>query len=307
MHFGENQLSPSLIGLSPLPTAHPPGFQPWWVRSSTRSYPRFNLAMGRSLGFGSRARDYKRPVRTRFRYGFPTRVNLATHRKLAGSFFKRHAVTPHQQAGTRLRRIVGTRFQVLFHSPPGVLFTFPSRYLSAIGHQGVFRLNGWSRQIHTEFQGFRVTWDTNPKTRTYAYGAITLYGSRFPTDFNFTLVFLLRCSSAAELTGPTTPYLQPLPGITQIRFGLIRFRSPLLSESLLFSLPVGTEMFHFPTVPPHALYIQARVTGHDSSWVSPFGNPRIKARLSAPRGLSQITTSFFGSRCQGIHRLLLEN
>src|SRR5260370_14856431 len=57
MHFGENQLSRSLIGLSPLPTAHPPGFQPWWVRSSTRSYPRFNLAMGRSLGFGSRARD----------------------------------------------------------------------------------------------------------------------------------------------------------------------------------------------------------------------------------------------------------
>src|ERR1700709_2618950 len=62
MHFGENQLSPSLIGLSPLPTAHPPGFQPWWVRSSTRSYPRFNLAMGRSLGFGSRARDYDTEV-----------------------------------------------------------------------------------------------------------------------------------------------------------------------------------------------------------------------------------------------------
>ena len=29
----------------------------------------------------------------------------------------------------------------------------------------------------------------------------------------------------------------------------------------MFSLPVGTEMFHFPTFPPHALYIQARVTG----------------------------------------------
>src|ERR671933_2002370 len=57
MHFGENQLSRSLIGLSPLPTGHPPGFQPWWVRSSTRSYPRFNLPMGRSLRFGSRARD----------------------------------------------------------------------------------------------------------------------------------------------------------------------------------------------------------------------------------------------------------
>jgi hypothetical protein len=57
MHFGENQLSRSLIGLSPLPTAHPPGFQPWWVRASTRSYPGFTLAMGRSLRFGSRPRD----------------------------------------------------------------------------------------------------------------------------------------------------------------------------------------------------------------------------------------------------------
>src|SRR5207245_1225023 len=57
MHFGENQLSRSLIGLSPLPTGHPPGFQPWWVRSSTRSYPRFNLPMGRSLRFGSTTCD----------------------------------------------------------------------------------------------------------------------------------------------------------------------------------------------------------------------------------------------------------
>src|SRR5512144_1035979 len=53
MHFGENQLSRSLIGLSPLSTGHPLSFQPWWVRSSTRSYPRFNLPMDRSLRFGS--------------------------------------------------------------------------------------------------------------------------------------------------------------------------------------------------------------------------------------------------------------
>jgi hypothetical protein len=44
------------------------------------------------------------------------------------------------------------------------------------------------------------------------------------------------------------------------RFSLIRVRSPLLTESLLFSLPVGTEMFHFPTFPPHTLYIQVQVT-----------------------------------------------
>jgi hypothetical protein len=74
---------------------------------------------------------------------------------------------------------------------------------------------------------------------------------------------------------------------------------------MLFSLPVGTEMFHFPTFPPHTLYIQMRVTRHHSCRVSPFGHPRISARLTAPRGLSQPPTSFIGSWCQGIHRTLL--
>src|SRR5246127_3271198 len=71
MHFGENQLSRSLIGLSPLPTAHPPGFQPWWVRASTPSYRRFTLAMGRSLRFGSRARDSNALFRLAFATATP--------------------------------------------------------------------------------------------------------------------------------------------------------------------------------------------------------------------------------------------
>ena len=68
MHFGENQLSRSLIGLSPLPTTHPPGFQPWWVRASTTSYSRFTLAMGRSLRFGSTPRDYN-PIKRHALFG----------------------------------------------------------------------------------------------------------------------------------------------------------------------------------------------------------------------------------------------
>src|SRR6266568_4522215 len=86
MHFGENQLSRSLIGLSPLTTGHPPGFQPWWVRASTPSYRRFTLPMARSPRFGSTTCNYgkyrntpRRPVQTRFRYGYPPPVNLATH------------------------------------------------------------------------------------------------------------------------------------------------------------------------------------------------------------------------------------
>src|SRR3954462_5105316 len=147
-----------------------------------------------------------RPVRTRFRYGFPTRVNLATQRKLAGSFFKRHAVTSHKGS---LRRIVGTWFQVLFHSPPGVLFTFPSRYLSAIGHQGVFRLNGWSRQIHTEFQEFRVTWEHTPESRTYTYGAITLSGATFQRTSTSHAISYSVTRRQTCMNGPTTPHAQP--------------------------------------------------------------------------------------------------
>src|SRR5689334_16845915 len=105
-----------------------------------------------------------------------------------------------------------------------------------------------------------------------------------------------------QLSGPTTPDTQRLPAITRMWFGLFRVRSPLLTESLLFSLPTGTEMFHFPAFPPHALCIQAWVTRHDSCQVSPFGHPGITARLTAPPGLSRPPTSFIGSWCQGIHR-----
>ena len=58
MHFGEYELFPSLIGLSPLPTSHPKTFQRQRVRSSTVCYYSFNLLMGRSLGFASTTTNY---------------------------------------------------------------------------------------------------------------------------------------------------------------------------------------------------------------------------------------------------------
>ena len=144
------------------------------------------------------------------------------------------------------------------------------------------------------------------RRRVFVYGGITLCAGpsqvlRLTTTLSDSL--LVRQN---QPNGPTTPDTQRLPAITRMWFGLFRFRSPLLTESRLLSLPVGTEMFHFPTFPPHALCVQAWVTGHDSCWVSPFGNPRITARLAAPRGFSQPPTSFFGSWCQGIHRVPLK-
>ena len=63
----------------------------------------------------------------------------------------------------------------------------------------------------------------------------------------------------SRLKSPTTPNMQRLTAVTHARFSLFRFRSPLLTESLLFSLPTGTEMFHFPAFPPLTLCVQVRV------------------------------------------------
>ena len=94
----------------------------------------------------------------RLRLGFPTApklqlLNLATyHNSLARSTKSTWSLA--------LPLLVSIRFQVLFHSPPGVLFTFPSRYCSSIGHQVVFRLGWWSTHLPTGFHVSRGTLDT---------------------------------------------------------------------------------------------------------------------------------------------------
>src|SRR5512145_3063201 len=49
------------------------------------------------------------------------------------------------------------RFQDLFHSPSGVLLTFPSQYWFTIGRLRVFSLGGWSPHIQTGFHVSRPT------------------------------------------------------------------------------------------------------------------------------------------------------
>ena len=98
---------------------------------------------------------------------------------------------------------------------------------------------------------------------------------------------------------PATPRAQPPTGITRARFG----HHPLsLATTHGISFPAGTEMFHFPAYPPRP----KPVPTHDGRWVPPFGNPRIKALLAAPRGISQPQTSFIGPVCQGIHHTPLQ-
>src|ERR671934_1173384 len=73
---------------------------------------------------------------------------------------------------------------------------------------------------------------------------------------------------------------RPFNPIVQARwFGLFRVRSPLLAESLLFSVPPGTEMVHFPGLSSADLWIQSEILRYEPEWVAPFGDPRVKACL----------------------------
>ncbi len=147
MHFGEYELSPSLIGLSLLRTGHPKAFQRLPVRTSRRCYPSFILPMRRSLGFASASAD-SAPVRTRFRSGSgPQALSLAGDGNSQVHYAK-GTPSPHQVAPTACR---AHGFRVFFTPLSEVLFTFPSRYSFAIGLSVVFSLSGWSPIIQPGF------------------------------------------------------------------------------------------------------------------------------------------------------------
>ena len=112
MHFGEYELFPSLIGLSPLPTGHPKTFQRQRVRSSTVCYHSFNLPKGRSHGFASTTTN----CTALFRLAFATAPVLKTLTLLA-TVTRRLIMQKARRHHEWLRPLVSVWFQVLFHSP----------------------------------------------------------------------------------------------------------------------------------------------------------------------------------------------
>ena len=130
------------------------------------------------------------------------------------------------------------------------------------------------------------------------YGAITLSGREF-NPVRLTRRFVTSARPVGTGTrNPTTPDAQPPTGITRDRFGLLRFRSPLLTEYPLLQVLRCFTSLRTPRT--------NAVTAHDGCRVPPFGNPRIKALSAAPRGLSRPHTSFIGPVCQGIHHTPLQ-
>ena len=116
------------------------------------------------------------------------------------------------------------------------------------------------------------------------YGTFTLYGTSFQR-------FLLTCHV------PFSCSYYPVYAIIHIRFGLFPVRSPLLRESLLFSLPAGTKMFQFPAFALHKKmeYRSFQTVG------CPIRRLTYQRIFAPTRHFSQLITSFFASVSQGIH------
>ena len=120
-------------------------------------------------------------------------------------------------------QLVNTGFQVLFHSPPWVLFTFPSQYFPLSVTKEYLALEGGPSYFPQGFSCLVVLWILLLPI-AFAYGTFTLSGlASQPLWLAIRFTF-------AVLN----------PSMLARWFGLFRFRSPLLPESMFLSLPPAT-------------------------------------------------------------------
>ena len=189
------------------------------VRSSIAFYGNFNLDMGRSPGFGSTPTDYFALLRL----GFPSAPDLQSLTSPA-SVTRRTVLQKVRGSSYKdVPQLVNIWFQVLFHSPPGVLFTFPSQYYALSVTKEYLALEGGPSDFPQGFSCLVVLWILLLPI-AFVYGAFTLSGltsQTVPLTIRFTYAVLN-------------------PSMHARWFGLFPFRSPLLWESMFLSLPPAT-------------------------------------------------------------------
>ncbi len=266
MHFGENQLSPGSIGISPLATGHPPVLQHRWVRASTRSHPRFTLPMASSPGFGPPASDT--PIPAPCSDSLSLRLHGSSRRLTWGPLPGPAADTnspDHSSKGTPSPGWAGTE------APP------QHHYL------GFDCLRVWGfRFSFIPLAGCFSPFPHGTRALSVARSTPALEGGppSFPQDYSCPVVLRiaaqktpqrrrlrdshpLRCRLPAASAWPWPVSLvgcpcwqrPPTPSrANPQRFGL---RPASLATttglSYLISPPRGTQMFHFPRCPPDGL------------------------------------------------------
>ena len=143
----------------------------------------------------------------------------------------------------------------------GVLFTFPSRYLFAIGLWRVFSLGGWARRIHTGFHVPRATQGTG-RLPSAARTGLSPSAGRLSRRFRSHQSCLL-------------PALQPPHGLDRAGLGCSPVARRYWGNHFCFLFLRVLRCFSSPGSPPH--------NGADGSpsdcRVAPFGHLRVTGRL----------------------------
>ena len=115
-----------------------------------------------------------RPIKTCSRFGSgPLVLNLASIRNSPDRSTK--STRSHLNV---LPQLVNTGFQVLFHSPPGVLFTFPSQYYALSVTKEYLALGGGPPEFPQGSTCLAVLWIL-PLPIVFMYEAFTLSGRSF--------------------------------------------------------------------------------------------------------------------------------
>ena len=234
MHFGENQLSRSLIGLSPL---------------THRSSPRFSTLVGSVLHAvlpalqPAHALDHSASglqhatTNALFRLAFATAPphGLTSPHTITRRLIlqKARSHITNKASLLTLLRLVGTRFQVLFHDPsPGRFSPFPHGTCSLSVIREYLGLPGGPGRFTQDFSGPVLLGIPSNSRQDFAYPDSHGLRRHFPEASTTPPISYCLERRQPPPEGPTTPHTQRLPAITRARFSLIRFRSPLLTESL---------------------------------------------------------------------------
>ena len=168
-----------------------------------------------------------------------------------------------------------------FHSPSRGSFQLSLTVLVRYRTRDVFSLGGWCPPASRENSNPRYSGDS-PHPRGLRLRGYHPLRRRIPADFGFTP----RVLSGEHLQHHIHP-----PFREGVRFGLCRFRSPLLTASRLLSFPAGTRMFPFPAFPlPYG-------SAPEGAGL-PIRGSRVLRLHAPPPGFSQLGTPFVGARAQ---------
>ncbi len=175
-------------------------------------------------------------------------------------------------------QVVDTRFQVLFHSPPGVLFTFPSQYYALSVTEEYLALRGGPRSFPQGFSCPVVLWILPRLLRLRLRGFHPLrpvFPGPFPCPFQSLVQSEPRSARTAVWALPVP--LAATPGID-------------VSFSSSGYLDVSVRR-----VPLHALCVGAWIHGGFPHVGFPIQTPADHRACAPPRSFSQLVASFIGS------------